>query len=568
MKTQITDHPPFQSIYNKFNDGATRILFSLIGILFIITVVGGIGLVVYFLKSTENRIKNEIINKGNLLVNSNSIALRSLAADNAFSAMRELLGSSVKKDEDIFYGIYMDNESRLIASAIKENKEELFVSQKPKMDSLAKWAQKINTPEYMQIQTDSTEHIEFAAPVEVDGVRLGTIRYGISTQTMNTYIYNAKIQATALFILIFVVELAVCLILYRKSVKSTKEKAKSITNPLYRLVEATKNISAGEYTKPIDILTNDELGELSRNFEEMRKKIFTYTNKLENLVDERTFELRSAQQQLIEKAHQAGMADIASSTLHNVGNILNSVNASSQAIEEVLHLSSLNKFNEANKILRQNINNLETFFSKDSKGKKLMDYYLKLDDLLVGEKVEIAEQIKRLRQKVEAITEVVHAQQTYAGSAQLTEKYSLEGIIDDALTIRAESLKNLKILVVKNFQRVPKVPIQKIKLMHILINLISNAEESLGRVDPGSRNLTITLEQIEKKIYLKVADSGLGIPDKDKEKIFEHGFTTKQKGHGFGLHSCANFMTEMNGQIRVEDNVTQGAKFVLEFNIT
>ncbi len=89
------------------------------------------------------------------------------------------------------------------------------------------------------------------------------------------------------------------------------------------------------------------------------------TENLEHKVVERTQKLKNAQEELIEKAHKAGMADIATDILHNIGNILNSVAVSSQAMKSITRKSRIEGLKKANEMLKRNIEDLEDFIANN-----------------------------------------------------------------------------------------------------------------------------------------------------------------------------------------------------------
>ncbi len=277
-------------------------------------------------------------------------------------------------------------------------------------------------------------------------------------------------------------------------------------------------------------------------------------------------ELKSAREELLEKAHKAGMADIATGTLHNVGNILNSVKTSTQAIAYTMEKSPITGLNKANQMLRDNIGCLEEFITTNPKAKKLMQYYLKLEDGFNTEKESIKKHLERLFHKVDVIASVISAQQSYAGYCGFEEKAALSDIVNDAVTMQSGSIKRYNIIIIKDLKNVPDVLVQKTKLVHILINLIQNAKDAMLSILPEERKMKIKIESNSEAVFVKVIDSGQGIEKKHIQKIFSHGFTTKEKGHGFGLHSSANYMTEMGGRIWVEsEGKDKGATFILRF---
>ncbi len=277
-------------------------------------------------------------------------------------------------------------------------------------------------------------------------------------------------------------------------------------------------------------------------------------------------ELKLAQKELIDRAHKAGMADIATGTLHNVGNILTSVLTSAQIMEEILANSRITDFIKANQILRDNIDNIENFVIENPKGKKLMQYYLVLENKMTEENYTINQHLERLNTKANAITEVIAAQQSYATADSLADAFRLEDIIEDSLTMQYEFIKSYNITIVKNFIDLPPVIIQKTKLVHIMINLIKNAKDAMLSTPPEDRFLRLKMERTEEAAFLKISDSGEGISPEKIQKIFAHGFTTKSNGHGFGLHSSANYMTEMGCRMWAEsDGPGKGATFILRF---
>ena len=375
-----------------------------------------------------------------------------------------------------------------------------------------------------------------------------------------------------------------------------------VIRPIGKTTDLIKRIAKGDFSMRIDVKQDDEIGEIANEVNKLLDqlessisevtmvmqamaegdfskrmssqvsgdldKLKGHTNQSIEILSDRTRQLNQAQQELIDKAHQAGMADIASGTLHNVGNILNSVKVSTQMIKEDLKHSNIENFKKANDLLRENLDNLEAFITKSPKGSLLLEYYLKLEDALVDEVNRFQDNLNRLMDKIDMIADVIIAQQNYAGISSLTEKYQIDAIIDDALTLQSGSIERYGIQVIKKLSETPLVPVQKAKLMHILINLIKNAKESMINSPSDNRKLTISLEQTEQYVQLSFQDTGVGIEPSALKKIFTHGYTTKKDGHGFGLHSCANYMAEMGGKIwATSEGLNKGSTFVLQFDL-
>ncbi|MGA1824951.1 MAG: ATP-binding protein [bacterium] len=521
------------------------------------------------LNEMTNANRQSLIRKGKTLVSNNSKVLRTFVTDNAFLDIRELVSATVKEDPDVVYGIYMDSERRPWAVANDSIADGTPLTFDPLEDTLSLWAESQEEVASRAVNSDKNQVIEFAAPVVAEGERLGTIRYGISMAATQKIINALKKDAHKSFIRIFFIFSAFLGCVLAFSLFAMCRQAQSIISPLKELTQAANEISQGNYSEEITTVTNDEVGVLASNLETMRQTIKQYTENLEQMVAERTKQLEAAQKELVEKAHKAGMADIITGTLHNVGNILNSVKTSVEIINTIIQSSSLHGFKKANSLLRENFETIEIFISKDPKGKKLLAYYLKLEEAITDENGELLENTRRLMDKTNAIIDVIVAQQNYAGGAILTEDVNLSEILEDALTMQQGSIERYNIDIKRDFMKIPKVRIQKTKFMHVLINLIKNAKEAMIATPAEKRSLTFSLNKDNSNVFLKIIDVGTGITKENLVKIFTHGFTTKADGHGFGLHSSANYMKEMGGSLHAESQGEgHGATFVIRIPCT
>ncbi len=273
--------------------------------------------------------------------------------------------------------------------------------------------------------------------------------------------------------------------------------------------------------------------------------------------------LRQAQQELVEVAHHAGMAEIATGVLHDVGNLLNSINVSCELILQALDHSALNSMHKINDLLRAQENVLE-YITKDPHGQKLPQLYLQLGAVLTAEQDQLRQEAANLRDKIQMIKEVISTQQTYAKAGLYEEEVRIENLVEDSLGILTNSIESDKLNIEKNYAQTPPVRLQKSKFVHVLLNIIKNARDALINVTDQPRTIGIETYREGHFVSVKVSDNGAGIAQEDLDKIFTHGFTTKDSGHGFGLHSCANLMSEMGGRIQVKsDGPGQGASFIL-----
>lgn len=309
-------------------------------------------------------------------------------------------------------------------------------------------------------------------------------------------------------------------------------------------------------------LLEQEVKERTSELDEKNSELAEKNEHLEELLKE----LKETRDELVEKAHKAGMADIASNVLHNVGNILNSINTSAALISDTVKHSKLEGLSQANTILRQHVDDIEHFIAEHPKGKKLIHYYLKLEEPLKNEQEKMLNQSKRLIKKIELINDAISAQQNYVGTSMEADQTSLLEMVDNALALQAGSIEKHGLTIEKDLESTDAVMTQRSKLIHVLVNLFKNAKEAMADLPPEQKNITIKTWQDEDWVYLSITDNGTGIRKEHIDKVFTQGFTTKESGHGFGLHSSANYMSEMGGNLEVEsEGEGLGTTFILTF---
>ncbi|ROM55436.1 histidine kinase [Pseudomonas canadensis] len=286
---------------------------------------------------------------------------------------------------------------------------------------------------------------------------------------------------------------------------------------------------------------------------------------LEQRVERRTQQLKDVQSELLDSARQAGMAEIATNVLHNVGNVLNSVNTSADLVTRKLRSSKALGLGRAMQLINERQGDLGTFFTEDEKGKLLPGYLNQLVDAIALEQQGMTDELAQLSKSVDHIKDIVATQQHYAGASALKEPVHISALMDDALRMNAGALSRHNVTVVKHYAQVPEILADKHRLLLIMVNLISNAKYAMSNLVDRPRQMTLTVQpRDDATLQISVKDDGEGIPAENMTRIFTHGFTTRKEGHGFGLHSCALAAVEMNGQLTAHsDGPGLGAMFTL-----
>ena len=265
-------------------------------------------------------------------------------------------------------------------------------------------------------------------------------------------------------------------------------------------------------------------------------------------------------------SHTAGMAEVANSVLHNVGNVLNSVNVSISLLAERLHASPLADLPNVAGLFRSHADDLPAFLTGDPVGRQVPDFISLLAGHWTTEHRELGREVERLQGSVRHIREIVGRQQDLGRTSGIFEEVHVTQLIDDALVIRGDALEKCRVTVNRDFADTPPVLCDRVKLMQILVNLIANAGESLSETLETDRLLTVrTVSGDGGSVQIHVIDNGQGIAPEVRDRLFTYGFTTKKDGHGFGLHSSALAAQDIGGTLRAEsDGLDCGAAFIVE----
>jgi signal transduction histidine kinase len=286
-------------------------------------------------------------------------------------------------------------------------------------------------------------------------------------------------------------------------------------------------------------------------------------------IKEAEAKLDQVHKQLLETSRQAGMAEIATNILHNVGNVLNSVNVSASLVVDSAKKSKAANLGKVVAMLREHEHDLGAFITSDPKGKQLPIYLAQLSDHLLADQKATVEELDSLLKNIEHIKDIVSVQQDYARVSGITELINIGELVEDSLRMNVGTLDRHRVEVVREFEDVPLINIDKHKVLQILVNLIRNAKHACQDSTRTDKRLTVRVTDGDGRIKISVIDNGIGIPPENLTRIFNHGFTTRKGGHGFGLHTGALAAKEMGGTLTVHsDGPGQGATFTLELPCT
>lgn len=272
-------------------------------------------------------------------------------------------------------------------------------------------------------------------------------------------------------------------------------------------------------------------------------------------------------------SHKAGMAEIASGVLHNIGNALNSVSVSASVLSEKISAGRAAALGRVAEMMRRHEGDLHNFLTEDAKGREIPQYLTQLAEHMQSEQEKMLAEVNDLNRGLDNIKRDVESQQQNARTTHVSDIFEMAGLLDEVLRMNAPTLEKHEIKVVREYGRCKSVVGDPIRIQQIVMNLIGNARQALMAVE-RPRRLRLVLEQSggdngEGLTRIIVADNGEGIDEASRSRLFMHGFTTRSDGHGFGLHWSALTAKQLGGELRASsEGRGKGAAFTLEIPTT
>ncbi|HPV84181.1 MAG TPA: ATP-binding protein [Nitrospira sp.] len=274
---------------------------------------------------------------------------------------------------------------------------------------------------------------------------------------------------------------------------------------------------------------------------------------------------------LMETSRRVGMADVASTVLHNVGNVLNSINVSVEVVGKTLRQSPVHDVALLAAMLRDHRDDLPTFLTHDPKGRQIPSYLTMVAEAVMQNSTVVENELGALGKNIEHIRQVVTRQVDIARPGDVVlEPVLFTDLFDQALGINRAALEKAGISVVQEYAQLPMGMTDQHQVLQILVNLVTNARNAMVEATPGPHPHRLLLRlgpAVDRPGFARfeVIDTGVGITATNIPRLFTQGFTTRKEGHGIGLHSASLAARNLGGSLRAASaGEGLGATFTLD----
>jgi signal transduction histidine kinase len=261
---------------------------------------------------------------------------------------------------------------------------------------------------------------------------------------------------------------------------------------------------------------------------------------------------------LVQTEKMASLGQLSAGIAHEINNPLAFVSSNANRLKEYFEdtVGLLIKWQDLEPVLNEKPElSLALQQINEYKNQIDLDFILEdFDKMMQG----VQEGTQRIKKIVEGMRGFAHMADNSFSKAQLNQA------IEDTLTIVWNEIK-YKAAIEKNFGDLPAVSCNIGEIKQVLVNLLVNAAHSIK--EKGT--ISITTSNDTDNVYIRIQDTGSGIPEDNLKKIFDPFFTTKPvgKGTGLGLWISSSIIEKHRGLITVESKVGSGSKFTIKLPI-
>jgi PAS domain S-box-containing protein len=282
------------------------------------------------------------------------------------------------------------------------------------------------------------------------------------------------------------------------------------------------------------------------------------------------YRMKLLQDELRQRSHAAGAEAMASGILHNVGNVLNSVSVSADTLQRKVGTSALGSLERLSAIWSEACTDDAStvrFLTREERGRRFGGALQRLVGELRQQHDRLAVEARSIVESVAHASAIITSELKPAPGGALSEAVDLGHLLAKAVALSAEA-DTADVPVDLQHGDLPILYTDPHALLAVLVNLLRNAREALARQPSSTRRIGLEARHDESRLIVRVTDNGAGIRREDLPRLFEQGFTTRENGHGLGLHMSAITLKRLGGSLHAaSDGPGTGASFTLELPV-
>ncbi len=537
------------------------------------------------LADTIGRMRESLESRGAILARSMALNAEQAVAGYDFTFLNVMVQQIVDSDSEVLYCVIMDNERRavvhsvpsrigvVLSSDLAHQAANVLASDFP----VDRPASSLETRAHFLTGTwgeRGVPVVEALVPLYVGQKRWGGLRLGFSLEKLHDQIQRTEAKWASRMWQFQLYFLSLIGIFFTIGMLVAAFFTHYFLRTIDVLRDGVQRVGQGDLSHVISQqgLVCAEIVDFSDSFNVMTEKLRLshqqldeYSKGLEQKVEERTRALKEAQANLLRQAHQAGMAEMAVGILHNIGNAITPAKVGATLLLKQLDESPVRL--HAGEALGQLATVVSGAVRDPAERERLLAIMQLLPAGIEDEYSSIVEELRQIRDKHEHIESIIKLQMRYARLLGASDEVDINRVAEDALRMLEDSLRKRVVRVEKNLTAVPAVRIEETQLLQVFINLIKNGFQAMDDTPVPGRRLVLTTGREDAaagRVFFSVRDNGCGFSAEEEDKLFTFGYTSKQEGSGFGLHSCANYLIANGGSIVARsDGKGQGAEFTV-----
>lgn len=491
------------------------------------------------LERRADLMKKSLIDQGKILANNLARQTENGIASFNFSSVTEILKKTDNEYEELSYIILMDSSNIAYTHTLRQELQQEKLTSDEDIFAARQTGAAIH-----EYEKNGNPFIEMIVPINIGTRQWGVLRFGFSLHVLNKEITNSRSEIRKKIESIVIRSIITSAVFTAIGIAIVFIISTRLSQPLIHLTESARILAQGNFAAISDFKINskDEIGILATSFIEMAKNLKTSYEKLEDhsrtleqKVEERTHELREANEKLqeLDKVKSDFLSMVSHELRTPLTSILGFTNIIRKKFEDVIFPNIAVTDGKTVKVVEQVKDNITIILSE---GERLTNL---INDVLDLAKIESG----KVEWKMESL--------------------SLAGIIEQAIHATSALLmqKGLKIIRSAD-EKLPDIIGDKNRLVQVLINLISNAVKF---TEKGS--ITCKARRTDDRITVSVIDTGIGIAKIDQGDVFEKfkqvgdTLTDKPKGTGLGLPICKQIIAYHGGEIWIESELGKGSNF-------